>query len=51
LPWQTFLAGHFGGLFWRVILAHLFGGFSWLMKQAGFKERKSKRKERKMYNQ
>jgi hypothetical protein len=51
LPWQTFLAGHFGGLFWQVILAHLFGGFSWLMKQAGFKGRKSKRKERKMYNQ
>jgi hypothetical protein len=51
LPWQTFLAGHFGGLFWRVILAHSFGGFSWPMKQAGSKEKKTKRKERKMYTQ
>jgi hypothetical protein len=47
----SFLAGHFGGLFRWVILAHLFGGFSWLMKQAGSKEKKSKRKGRKMYNQ
>jgi hypothetical protein len=44
LPWQIFLAGHFSRLFWRVILAHLFGGFSWPMKQAGFEEKKSKRK-------
>jgi hypothetical protein len=66
LKWQVFLASKFGGLFsrvnpagchgklfWRVILAHLFGGFSWPMKQADFRgrKRKSKRKEKEMYNQ
>jgi hypothetical protein len=45
------MADFSGGSFWRVILAHLFGGFSWLMKQAGSKEEKSRRKERKMYTQ
>jgi hypothetical protein len=44
-------AGCHGRFFWRVILAHLFRGFSWPMKQAGSKEKKSKRKERKMYTQ
>ncbi len=48
---QVAMAGYFGRLFWRVILAHLFGGFSWPMKQAGSKEKKSKRKEGKMYTQ
>jgi hypothetical protein len=32
--------------FWRVILARLFGGFSWPVNQAGFEEKKSKRKEK-----
>jgi hypothetical protein len=45
LPWQIFLAGCFGVLFQRVILAYLFGEFSWPVKQAGFEEKKSKRKE------
>jgi hypothetical protein len=44
------MARHFGGLFWRIVLADLFGGFSWLMKQAGFKGRKSKAKQRKKRN-
>ena len=39
------MADFSGGSFRRVILAHLFGRFLWLMKQAGSKEKKKKRKE------
>jgi hypothetical protein len=45
------MASYSGGSFWRIILAHLFGGFSWLMKQAGSKEKKSKRKAKEIHNQ
>jgi hypothetical protein len=45
------MADFSGGLLQRVILAHLFGRFSWPVKQAGFEERKSKRKRRNMCTQ